>query len=108
MTNSIEDAEKVTAVITASAITITKFQLMNDWACGILSDLAYIHYALKIDKVSVTEPFVIEDFIESWAAPKPDSELFKKLKVATVLSALGKLEAKEAIELSTQLQIGLF
>ena len=98
----------VSAVLTASAITITKHDLMRDWAAGIISDLAYIHYALKMERVNINEPFEVECFIERWESPKIDTDKMKSLKVSTVLSCLGKLEQKEAIELSTQLQIGLF
>jgi hypothetical protein len=61
-----------------------------------------------MERVNINEPFEVECFIERWEAPKIDTDKMKSLKVSTVLSCLGKLEQKEAIELSTQLQIGLF
>lgn len=100
--------DTVSAVLTASAITITKHDLMDQWANGIFNDLAYISCALKMEKVDINEHFDVDSFIERWAAVKPNSDKMKELKSSSVLSCLGKLQAKDQIELKTSFQIGLF
>jgi hypothetical protein len=103
-----EALDKVEAKLTRYSTAITKHELMTAWANGIFNDQAYIYLALLIENVKASETFDIDCFIARWEAPKPDSEKMKVLKTATVLSVLGKLAQKDVLEMTTQLQIGLF
>lgn len=103
-----EALEKVHAQITEQAVTLTKRQIMDLWNRGIINDQAYIYLAIKSESLTTDQPFDVDEFCQRWEAVKPGSEKMKTLKTPTVLSVLAKFADKEAIELTTQLSIGLF
>lgn len=77
--------------LTVGAI-VSQNDLIRYWELGLINDAGYAFLAFNLEKV---EPgsFDIEEFCDRWEAPPDDKERVKRLKTATVMVMLKKLES---------------
>ncbi len=109
-------AENVSQIRHLGTVSVDSIRLEADdikhrWAAGILNDVAYVHFALEIDKRMYKSMTSLDylTFAERWCFIGGDGTGLssKLLKTKQIRDAIHKLEAAEFIEVEQQLSLSL-
>jgi hypothetical protein len=111
-TNSTETTPEIRQLGTVSIdrITLEPDELKYLWAIGVLNDVAYIAFALQVDKriYKTMKAINISAFAERWLFAGDENGVSPKiLKPKQIKDAIHKLEMVEYIKVEQQLSLEL-
>lgn len=92
-------------------VTLNKSKILELWEGGIISDKAFIYFAISYDSGTTTDAFNLDlgDFSDDWIGVGDGEKKPKRLSECTIRKALADLEKAEKLSLEArQLTLQLF